>query len=282
MGTRAGIVKKIGRPGVLAVASALAVPAWPSASAQPSLAAHNSVGVPMILDGSLQIAGAGCGVPATGELPMPAGALNARVQKPTPGATGLFARVTDVALQEGLLRVTAVGEGHTCDPTFNSVPPASRPWSEPFEIEVPFKRREMVAVVAHWRLRGGLVVRPSQVALRRYTTDATDTVRNIRWRQYGGRKAVGVGIFKAAPFFCPAPDRCAAPNGRPVRVELTRPSYCGEDKSVGPGERAEPVAFYGRVAAFAMRQTGTYKPGTNFQSYDASVATCSGPVLPIP
>ena len=260
-----------------------ALSAWSSASATPALTPQNSVLAPLLLRSSLTIKGVGCGAPATGTVTMPSGALEVRVRAPAPGDSVGDARVTDIAPRGTAVGVTAVdGSEKTCDPAVDPVPPASRPWSAEFDLEVAFKRREMVAVVADWRLRVGYVVRPPMVALRAYTPDATDTVRKVRWTRYGGRKAIGFGIFKAAPFFCPSPARCIPGNGQRVRVELTRPSYCPNDnvlRAVGP---VKPVAFYGRVSVFNTHQIGVLKPGTNFEGYDPYKHACQGLGIPIP
>jgi len=243
----------------------------------------SSVVAPLLLTSSIDIDGVGCGVPAVSKTTLPAGAFDGHVHKPARGARSVDARVTAVAVRGSAVTITAAADAPAiCDPGADQVPPESRPWSAGFPLEVAFARRETTAVVADWRLRNSLVVRPNVVPLRAYTQDATDTVVKVRWKQYGGRKAVGFGIFKAAPFFCPSPARCIPGNGQPVRVELTRPSYCPGANIVAPGKPVKPFVFYGSISAFNMRRIGVIKPGTNFQGYEPHKSACLGAATRIP
>jgi hypothetical protein len=244
----------------------------------------SSVVAPLLVRSSVEIDGIGCGVPAVGKITLPAGAFHGQVRKPTRGAKSVDARVTAVAVRGIAVTITAVADSpQICDPGADQVPPESRRWSAGFKLEVGFERRETVAVAAHWRLRDGLVVRPRLVPLHAYTQDATDTVVKVRWKQFGGRKAVGFGIFKAAPFFCPSPARCIPENGQPVRVELSRPVYCPEDSVLGPGDSGRPFVFYGLVKAFFLRPFGAIKPGpTSYDSYEPAKIQCMGAASRIP
>ncbi|HEY7602727.1 MAG TPA: hypothetical protein VH760_00600 [Gaiellaceae bacterium] len=248
-----------------------------------SPAPGSSVVAPLLLTSSIDMDGIGCGVPATWTTTLPAGAFDGHVRKPVRGVRSLDARVAAVAVRGRAVTITAIADSREiCDPGADQVPPESRRWSAGFPLEVAFARRETTAVVADWRLRNSLVVRPNVVSLRAYTQDATDTVVKVRWKQYGGRKAVGFGIFKAAPFFCPSPARCSRANGQPVRVELSRPSYCPGANIVAPGKPVKPFVFYGSISAFNMRRIGVIKLGTNFQGYEPRKSACLGAATRIP
>jgi hypothetical protein len=249
------------------------------AAAAPSLTTGESILAPLLVRSSIHIDGVGCGRRAMTTATLPAGAVGVHVRRPARGAETFDARVTAVAVRGTVVTITAVGAGkEICDPAAASAPPPSRSWSAAFDLEVTFERREMVAVAAHWRLRDGLVVRPSLVALSQYTSNATNTVQKIRWKQFGGRTAIGLGIYKAAPFFCPSAARCILENGQPVRVELSRPAYCPGDNMLQPGrQRIEPFVFYGRVKAFFLRPFGAIKPGpASYDGYEADKFQCLG------
>jgi hypothetical protein len=168
---------------------------------------------------------------------------------------------------------TAVAEGDAiCDPDRDPTPPASRRWSAEFDVEVAMKRRVVVATRADWLPRGGFHVRPRVVGLSSGPGPAeTDTVRDVRWKSFGGRKAVGFGVFKARRFFCTSPSRCIPQHNQPVRVELTLPAYC-TGTNVATPRGAPDFVFYGKVAAFNLRRIVALRPGTEIQSYTPDCA----------
>jgi hypothetical protein len=247
-------------------AAALALitaPLWPSSPASPTPTARKSVAAPLVVRDRTDIQGVGCGMPASWTLTLPARAFGARVRKPKVGARDGDARLTDVAAHGTAVTFTAVADSQEiCDPNASSIPPAQRPWSAGFAFEVAFKRLETVAVRSDWNGRGFLV-RPRVVG---FNSTIAPTVRNMRWKVFGGRKAVGYGTFRFPPGSFPSPARCP-PEGQRVRVELSRPGYCRGDNVLQAGDPVRRFVFYGETAAVNLRRLGVLRSGTKFLAY---------------
>ena len=64
-----------------------------------------------------------------------------------------------------------------------------RPWNGVYDYEIAFRER---VSASYWSLAGKLKTRPRSVTIR-----FVATVRKIRWRRFGGRKAVGFGRMVA-------------------------------------------------------------------------------------
>jgi hypothetical protein len=253
--------------GAVVALAALSVGA--SASAVPGLTPSNSVVAPLIVRDSIHIEGVGCGGSASASIALPANVLDVKVRRPAVGTRDLDARITDVVVQANAVTFTAVGDSASvCDPNSDATPPASRAWSANFAAEVGAKRQAPATLRTDWYPRSRFVVRPRVVGLGFGPGLAeNDTVRRMTWKHFGGRKAVGFGIFKVRHFFCPSPARCARENGQPVRVELTLPGYCSPDNVVQAGGAGSNFVFYGKIAAITTRRLGVLKPGTELESY---------------
>jgi hypothetical protein len=245
--------------GAVVVLASLSV--WASASA--------AVIAPLLVRDSIRIEGVGCGVPASASMALPASVFDVNVRRPAVGTRDGDARITDVVAQASAVTFTAVADSDfICDPNSDPTPPASRSWSAEFAAEVGAKRQLPVTARTDWYPRRRYVVRPRIVGLGTGPGLAeNETVRHVTWKRFGGRKAVGFGIFKVRRFFCPSPARCAPENGQRVRVELTLPSYCRGDNVVPAGEPVSNFVFYGKIAAITTRRLGVLKPGTEFESY---------------
>jgi len=228
-----------------------------------------SVLAPVIVRDQIAIDGVGCGVPASANLALPAGLIDVRVRRPAVGARDGDARITEVVVQPSAVTFTAVADSDDiCNPPSGGTPPAERRWFALFDGEVDAKQRVTVTARSDWSLHPRFTVRPRIVALSSGPgLSQSDTVRRVRWKTYGGRKAVGFGVFKARHFFCPSRNRCIPEDGQRVRVELTRPGYCGTDNVLRAGEPVPRFVFYGKLAVFNRHRIGVLKPGTEFQSY---------------
>jgi hypothetical protein len=232
-------------------------------------ASGGSVVAPLLVRGQIDIEGVGCGVPASADLTLPAGVTDVRVRTPAVGARDGDAQITNVAVGTGAVTFTAVADGDaTCNPDSGSTPPAERRWSALFDAEIAAKQATPVAVRTDWLLHGRFALRPRIVGVSSGPgLAANDTVRHVRWKSFGGRKAVGFGTFRLRHFFCPSRNRCGAEDGQPVRVELTRPGYCPPDNVLDAGVPVGRFVFYGKIAVYNRRRIGVLKPGTEFQSY---------------
>jgi hypothetical protein len=198
---------------------------WPSAAAAPALTPRNSVVASLRVRDSIGIDGVGCGVPASATLALPAGAFDVQVKQPLVGARDVDAQLTGVAAQGNGVTFTAVADSaRVCDPNADTTPPANRPWSADFDVDAGFKERVMVVLWNVFPLRGkAFAVRPSQVRI-----GIVGAARHIRWKQFGGRTAIGVGAFKSVT---PCAGGCTD-NGTRLTVKLD---------AAGPLPRREPA-----------------------------------------
>jgi hypothetical protein len=245
-----------------------------------AVALAGSVLAPVLVRDQIDISGVGCNVPASANLALPAGLSDVRVRRPAVGASDGDARITDVAVGANAVTFTAVADGNEiCNPDSGETPPAERRWSAFFDAEVAAKQRATVTARSDWSLHPRFAVRPQIVGVSSGAgLSQSDTVRHVRWKSFGGRKAVGFGVFKVRHFFCPSRNRCAAEDGQRVRVELTRPGYCSGDNIVAAGAAVRRFVFYGKIAVFNRRRIGVLKPGTEFQSYKPD---CGYPAKPV-
>jgi hypothetical protein len=175
--------------------------------------------------GHVEIAGAGCGVPSSATLTLPAGASGVDVRRPVVGARNSDARLTDISVQGNLLTFTAVGDGtDICDGT------PSLPWSLSFDshdqsLDVAFTEQ---VTVLFWDddVSLTLTARPRRVPI-----NPLWTVRHVRWRRFGGSQAIGSGTMF----------------GGRVRLSLSHPAHCPGQLTL-PGH-LEDAVFYGKVVA---------------------------------
>ena len=239
-----------------------------------------SVLAPVLVRGQVDISGVGCNSPASANLALPAGLSDVKVRAPVVGASDGDARITNVAVGADAVTFTAVNDSaDICNPDSGETPPAERRWSAIFDADVAGKQRATVTARSDWSLHPRFAVRPRIVGVSSGAgLSQSDTVRHVRWTSFGGRKAVGFGLFKVRHFFCPSRNRCAAEDAQRVRVELTRPGYCGGDNIVAVGAAVGRFVFYGKIAVFNRRRIGVLKPGTEFQSYQPD---CGYPDEPI-
>jgi hypothetical protein len=254
-----------------AAVSAFAIASlWPSAAAESRLTPRNSVVASLLLRDSIGIDGVGCGVPASATLALPSGAFDVHVRRPLVGARDVDAHLTGVSATRNRITFTAVADSaDVCDPNADTRPPANRPWSAEFDVAAGFQERAMVVLWNLDPLRGmPFTARPRQVQI-----GLAGAARNIRWKQFGGRTAIGFGAFKSV---IPCAGGCTD-NGTRLRVQLTRPVHC-------PGEHQprhkEDVVFYGRVAFVLAQRLGVLKPGTEWIS--TKLLTCPLGGTPVP
>jgi hypothetical protein len=219
----------------------------------------------------IDINGVGCGVPASATLALSASAFDVQVKKPSVGARDLDAQLTAVSVQGSTATFTAVADGdRVCDPGASSTPPSGRSWSAEFDAQTAFKDRVAVVLFNIGQLRGKIfAARPRQVRI-----GLAGAARHIRWKQFGGRKAVGFGTYKSV-------IACAGgctDNGTRLAVTLTRPAYC-------PGERPhgqkEDAVFYTKVAFVLRQRLGVLRPGREWISTKISECPQGGKPAPV-
>jgi hypothetical protein len=243
---------------------------WPSAEAEPRLTPANSVVASFVVSDSIDIEGVGCGVPASATLALPAGAFDVQVKRPVAGARDVDAHLTGVSAQGTAVTFTAVADSaRVCDPAADTTPPASRPWSASFDVETAFEDRVAVVLWNLDPLRGkAFAVRPREVRI-----GLAGAARHIRWKQFGGRTAVGFGTFKSVT---PCPAGGCSDNGTRLTVRLTRPAHCPGEHQRG---HKEDVVFYRKVAFVLRQRLGVLKPGREWIS---ARLTCPLGGTPVP
>lgn len=242
------------RPVVVVSLAALAAGA-PLASGA-GLTPRNSIVAPLTTGGRLEVAGVGCGVPASASLTLPGGASGARVTRPSIGARDLDARVTALTAQGAAVVLTAVADSAAvCDPALDETPPAARPWSASFDVTAAYRLRVGVLFRDDDRVRGGAYkVRPAEVRI-----GIAASARGVRWTRFGGRTAIGFGRFHSLA-------SCAggcSDDGTRLRVRMTRPGYCPLETAP---RRLEDAVFYTRVAFVLEEPLGVLRRGREWIS----------------
>lgn len=235
----------------------------------PGVAFAESVLVRSERSDDIMIEGVGCGAAASVSIPLPPSAMDVTVRAPAVGATTSDSRLVEAAVAGASVRLTAVGDGPViCDPAEDpAVPPAERPWSARYRYDIRFRER---VTVRYWagaeaRRRMKPAVRPGKV-----TMPLVAQVVGIRWRSFGGRKAIGRGRARS---LAPPGIRCDAQtcpgDGRPVKVVLSRPRRCAD---------IDGAVYYGRMK-FYPRNGRILSPGeaTN-PDYEPICVSGGGPI----
>jgi len=196
---------------------------------------------------SVEIRGAGCGLPGSATIALPPSATQIQVRRPTVGATTNDSRLTEVAVIGASVRLTAVGAGEDlCDTTIEDTPPAQRPWSGFYPWDFSFRER---VIVSHWTGSG----KPRSKPPRKVTIPGVAHIVKVRWRSWGGRKAVGFGRVKSIP---PPGVNCtyhSCPGHRmKAKIVAKWPSRCPD---IGD------TVYYGRISAYAAQRARFMKKG---------------------
>jgi hypothetical protein len=203
--------------------------------------------------GEAEFEGVGCGVAASHVVALPAAATDVRVREPAVGDTTPESRLTEAAIAGASVRLTAVGDGRLiCDPAADAEPPNMRPWFGVYDYDIAFRER---VSARYWSVTGKLRTRPRAVTIRYLAT-----VRKIRWRRFGGRKAVGFGrmVMVSPPGFTCTRSTCPGHRER-IKVVLSRPSRCADNGD---------AVWYGRVTFRATERIRRIPAGGLFASYD--------------
>ena len=221
------------------------------AVASPGVAAAASLIARSERAGEARIDGVGCGVAASSVLALPASATQVQVREPKVGDTTPDSRLTGAAVEGASVRLTAVGDGPLiCDPAADPEPPSMRPWSGVYDYDIAFRER---VSARYWSGTGKLKTRPRSVTIR-----FVATVRKIRWRSFGGRKATGFGrmVVDSPPGFTCTRRTCPG-HGERFKVVLSRPSRCLDN-----GE----AVWYGKVAFVTTKRIVRIRAGGLFAS----------------
>ena len=198
------------------------------------------------------IEGVGCGIAASTVVSLPPTSTDIRVRSPEVGDTTPESRLTEAAVAGPSVRFTAVGDGDfICDPAEDpSVPPSARPWSGSFDTDITFRER---VSARYWSGTGKLKTRPRAVAIR-----FVAKVRKLRWRTFGGRKAIGFGRLRVdePPGFNCTRRTCPG-HGTRFKVVLSRPSRCADNGN---------AVWYDHVGFFTVKRLGAIRAGGLYAS----------------
>ena len=223
------------------------------AVASPGVAAAGSLIARSQRTGEAEIEGVGCGAAASLVLALPASATEVQVLEPKVGDTTPESRLTEVAVEGASVRFSAVGDGsRICDPAADPEPPGMRPWFGAYDYDIAFRER---VSARYWSgADNKLRLRPRSVTIR-----FVATVRKIRWRSFGGRKAVGFGrlVADSPPGFTCTRRTCPG-HGERFKVVLSRPSRCADN---------DEAVWYGRIAFITTKRILRIPAGGLFSSY---------------
>jgi hypothetical protein len=201
----------------------------------------------------VELRGVGCGTSASVTIPLPATAFDIDVRRPSVGATSGDSRITEVAVVGTSVRLTAIGEGDdVCDPANDpDVPPSQRHWGGFYTYNIRFQDR---VTSLYWT--GAELGRKPKAKPRKVTLPHVAHGINLRWRSFGGRKAVAFGKLKGINPPHVKCNRITCPgHGAKIKVVLTRPSRCPD---LGDTVYYGLVSFYMREKARFLKKGELY------------------------
>jgi hypothetical protein len=222
-----------------------------SATAAAKLTAKNSVLFPFAASSTEVFSGSDCGTTASITKTLPAGATGITVRDPKVGDRDHVGgtRVTAVTVKTPVVTLTVLADGPSiCDPAVTGFPPgATVPWTASYAFRAEYKRRvqatlrvyyESYIFGAKWKKR------PKTVHDARAGAALGQRVTGIKWKRFGGRKAIGVGRLRQD--FCRPGDNCPQ-NGRRIRLVASKPDYCKDSDRI---EYLRLRGFIGKIDWF--------------------------------
>jgi len=245
------------RPLAVAVALLSASLASASATAATRLTAANSIPFEFGIAGKQTFEGTDCGGTATFTRTVPPGSYGIKVAEPKVGERDKLGatRVTAVTIAGNVVTVSIVGDSPLiCDPAQSGVPPGERiHWRAVYDVQVEHTRRvqatlrifyESYVFGAKWKLR------PRTVQdTRRGGGRFGARVTGIRWKRFGGKKAVGSGTLRLD--YCRRGENCPG-NGKRIRVVASKPGFCSDSGKI---EYLRLAGSYRKLAQFGGRLT---------------------------
>ena len=148
--------------------------------------------------------GADCGTTASITKTLPAGASGIKVREPAVGdrdETGGGTQVTAVTVTGTEITVTVLADGATiCDPAQTGYPPgATVYWTASYDLRAEYKRRVQATLRVYYEsyMHGAKwKMRPKSVHDSRAGAAPGQRVTGIKWKRFGGRKAIGYGRLR--------------------------------------------------------------------------------------
>ena len=222
-----------------------------AATAAAKLTSKNSFPFAFAASSTEVFSGADCGTTASITKTLPAGATGIEVREPAVGdrdeAGGT--RVTAVTVTGTVITVTVVADGATiCDPAQTGYPPgATVYWTARYDLRAEYERRVQATLRvyyesymhgAKWRMR------PKTIHDSRAGLANGQRVTGIKWKRFGGRKAIGYGRLRQD--FCRPDDNCPQ-NGKRIRLVASKPDYCKDSDRI---EYLRLAGYIGRIEWF--------------------------------
>ncbi len=242
----------------------------PVSAVAAKLTEKNSVTARFFDKGTIFFDGKGCNVPkqSRNTVELEPGAINVQVVTPKVGDRNGDVRITAISVGANAVTFTAVADGpETCGPKPDHVePPSEREWAGSF----PLYLRESLQLRTRYRVYFQIkevktVSKPSKIML-----GGLGTISRIRWKSFGGRKAVGTGRLKFPRRDRCNPRKCPGHNGK-FRITLTKPEFCAD---IGP-----TAIQYGTMRWVPLRRMGRIRAGSTYVSKKAHcLITAARPV----
>jgi hypothetical protein len=255
-------LRKSSRLAALGIALALPVSALAAA-----LTDKNSVTPRYVTKERIGFSGVGCNVSAKDTLDLLPGAFAVKLRSPKVGDREGDMRITAISVGRSAVTYTAVADSaNVCTPG-GPTPPSEQDWNESFKTDVGFALRVRTRYrLDHNYAQDKLVFRPKKISIW-----PQFSVRHIKWKSFGGRKAVGVGRMKFRKSEHCNPKKCPE-NNRRFRVTLSKPSFCGD--------LADGKVQYGSMSWRPLFRLGVIRPGGFYLSREADCSLSKNRPIP--
>lgn len=229
-----------------------------SALAATRLTSKNSITYRFFTGSNETFAGTSCGATAVVTKTLPAGSTGITVLEPKIGSRDAVGstQITDVSVAGTVITLTALADGPSiCDPAFTGLPPGEPvAWTAEYGFGAEYTQRvqttmrvyfESYEYGAKWKIR------PKTIYESRAGTprSARSRVTGIKWKQFGGKKAIGFGRQRLD--YCRRGENCPG-NGKRVRLVASKPDYC---KDTGKIEYLELNIYVGKRLDRGLRIT---------------------------
>jgi len=220
-------------PLVLLLAAGLLLTTGAAAAAK--LTAKNSFPMKFFAGGTVQFSGTGCGTSVSIAKELPARSSGITVPSPEVGDRDDFGgtHVTAVSVAGTVITITVLADGPSiCDPAETGQPPDTVSWTAPYDFRAEYTRRVQATIRiyyesyifgAKWKRRPK-VIHDSRAGL-----GPGQRVTGIKWKRFGGRKAIGYGKLRLD--YCRPGDNCPQ-NGKRIRLVATKPDYCTDSGKI--------------------------------------------------
>jgi hypothetical protein len=236
-------------PLILLVAAALLLVTGAAAAAA-KLTAKNSIPFRFFAGSTGEFSGTGCGTSVSIAKTLPARAKGITVSSPKVGERDDFdgTRVTAVIVAGTVVTITVLADGPSiCDPAVTGQPADTVSWTASYDFRAEYTRRVQATIRiyyesyifgAKWKRR------PRTIHDTRAGVGPGQRVTGIKWKRFGGRKAIGFGKLRLD--YCRPGDNCPQ-NGKRMRLVATKPDYC---KDSGKIEYLRLSGYLGKLEWF--------------------------------